>query len=104
MIKSKNPKIENVRDARDDTLYHLVCAERRPNKKSFNRKCDAIRLLRVANVNPNLPNKRGFRPDQMVNKKDPRWRMISTSIEAYNSKTPAPSFHERHYENLFQEE
>ena len=104
MIKSKNPKIENVRDARDDTLYHLVCAERRPNKKSFNRKCDAIRLLRVANVNPNLPNKRGFRPDQMVNKKDPRWRMISTSIEAYNSKTPAPSFHETHSENLFQEE
>ena len=104
MIKSKNPKIENVRDARDDTLYHLVCAERRPNKKSFNRKCDAIRLLRVANVNPNLPNKRGFRPVQMVNKKDPRWKMISSSIEAYNSKTPAPSFHETHSENPFQEE
>ena len=104
MLKSKNPEIENVRDARDDTLYHLVCAGRRPNKKSYDRKCDAIRLLRAANVNPSLPNKSGRRPDQMVTKKDPRWRMISTSIESYNSKAPAPSSPETHPQNAFQEE
>ena len=104
MLKSKNPEIENVRNARDDTLYHLVCAGRRPNKKSYDRKCDAIRLLRAANVNPNLPNKRGLRPVEMVTKKDPRWRMISTSIESYNSNAPAPSSPETHPQNAFQEE
>ena len=104
MLKSKNPEIQNVRDARGDTLYHLVCAGRKLNKKSYDRKCDAIRLLRAANVNPSLPNKSGRRPDQMVTKKDPRWRMISTSIESYNSKAPAPSSPKTHPQNAFQEE
>ena len=104
MLKSKNPEIEKVRDARDDTLYHLVCAGRKLNKKSYDRKCDAIRLLRAANVNPNLPNKSGRRPVEMVTKKDPRRKMISTSIESYNSKAPAPSFSETHPENAFLEE
>ena len=104
MLKSKNPEIENVRDTRGDTLYHLVCAGRKLNKKSYDRKCDAIRLLRAANVNPSLPNKSGRRPVQMVTKKDPRWRMISTSIESYNSKAAAPSSPETHPQNAFQEE
>ena len=104
MLESRDPEIENVRDARGDTLYHLVCAGRKLNKKSYDRKCDAIRLLRAANVNPSLPNKSGRRPVQMVTKKDPRWRMISTSIESYNSKAAAPSSPETHPQNAFQEE
>ena len=106
MLKSGNPEIENVRDALGDTLYHLVCAGRKPNKpnKSYDRKCDAIRLLRAANVNPSLPNNTDRRPVEMVTEKDRRWRMIRTSIESYNSKAPAPSSPETHPQNAFQEE
>ena len=106
MLKSGNPEIENVRDALGDTLYHLVCAGRKPNKpnKSYDRKCDAIRLLRAANVNPSLPNNTDRRPVEMVTEKDRRWGMIRTSIESYNSKAPAPSSPETHPQNAFQEE
>ena len=106
MLKSRNPEIENVRDALGDTLYHLVCAGRKPNKpnKSYDRKCDAIRLLRAANVNPSLPNNTDRRPVEMVTEKDRRWRMIRTSIESYSSKAPVPSSPEPHPQNAFQEE
>ena len=106
MIKSKNPEIENVRDASDSTLYHIVCAGRKPSKKSpaYDRKCDAIQFLREANVNPNLPNKKGLRPLEMVSKKDHRWKMISTSIASYKSNTTAPSSSEILPEIAFQEE
>ena len=106
MLKSRNPETENVRDDRGDTLYHLVCAGRKPNKpnKSYDRKCDAIRLLRAANVNPSLPNNTDRRPIEMVTEKDRRWRMIRTSIESYNSKAPAPSSPKTHPQNAFQEE
>ena len=106
MIKSKNPEIENVRDANDSTLYHIVCAGRKPNKKSpaYDRKCEAIQFLREANVNPNLPNKKGLRPLEMVTKKDHRWKMISTSIASYRSNATAPSSSEVHPEIAFQEE
>ena len=106
MLKSRNPETENVRDARGDTLYHLVCAGRKPNKpnKSYDRKCDAIRLLRAANVNPSLPNNTDRRPIEMVTEKDRRLRMIRTSIESYNFKAPAPSSPGTHPQNAFQEE
>ena len=106
MIKSKNPEIENVRDANDGTLYHIVCAGRKPSKKSpaYDRKCGAIQFLQEANVNPNLPNKKGLRPLEMVSKKDHRWKMISASIASYRSNTTAPSSSEIHPEIAFQEE
>ena len=106
MLKSRNPETENVRDDRGDTLYHLVCAGRKPNKpnKSYDRKCDAIRLLRAANVNPSLPNNTDRRPIEMVTEKDRRLRMIRTSIESYNFKAPVPSSPGTHPQNAFQEE
>ena len=106
MVKSKTPEIENVRDTDDNSLYHLVCAGRKPNKKStsYDRKCDAIRILRAANVNPNLPNKKGDRPIQMLSTKEPRWRMMSTSIECYKSDTPAHFCSDVNPGNAFNEE
>ena len=84
MLKSNIPEIESVQDSNGDTLYHLVCAGKKPTKH----KCDAIKILRSANVNPHLPNKKGKCPIDVVYKSDSRWKMINNAIKYYKSDTP----------------
>ena len=89
MVKSKTPDIESVRDSNGDTLYHLVCAGKKlkTDRKSTSNKYNAIRILRDAKVNPNLPNKKGICPIEMLSKRDSRWKMIDTNIKTYKSNT-----------------
>ncbi|KAJ7371753.1 hypothetical protein OS493_023091 [Desmophyllum pertusum] len=60
--------------------------------KSAPNKCTAIRILREANINPNLPNRRNKYPIGMLSKNDPRWKMLNTALENYrsNSSVSAP--------------
>ena len=83
MLKSNIPEIQNVQDSNGDTLYHLVCAGKKPTKH----KCDAIKILRNANVNPNLPNKKGSRPTDDLRKNDARWKMINSTKKYYKADT-----------------
>ena len=84
---SKNPEIKNVQNVEGDSLYHLACTGRRPTSN----KCKAIRILREANVNPNLPNKANKHPIETLYKNDSRVKMLYTALESYNSST-SPSF------------
>ena len=89
MLKSKMPEIQCVQDTNGDTLYHIACI----GKNSSN-KCDAIRILRYANINPNLLNKRNEYPiDKVQSKRDPRWKMLNTALQTYkpNSSISVPS-------------
>ena len=79
----KTPEIEHVQNTEGDTLYHLACT----GKKSIPNKCTAIRLLRDANVNPNLPNKRKKYPVDLLSKTDRRWKMLNTALASYKSNT-----------------
>lgn len=91
MLASKLPGIEYVQDDSGDSLYHLACY----GKKSTPNKCKAIRMLREANVNPNLPNKRKTYPIDLLYKSDPRWKMLNNALESYKSNTSFPSKMER---------
>ena len=97
---SKTPEIKNVQNKEGDTLYHLACTGR----KSTQNKCRAIRILRDAKVNPNLPNKTNKHPIDMLYKKDPRWKMLSTALESYKSSTSTCFQSETGQENLSTEE
>ena len=83
MVNSKIPEIENVQDNNGDTLYHLVCT----GKKCTSNKCDAIKILRNANINPNLRNTKNKYPLDMLNKSDSRWKMINNALKKYTSDT-----------------
>ena len=83
MMSSKHPEIENVQDSDGNTLYHLASVGRKPNQN----KCEAIRLLGAANVNPNLPNKKGLLAVDMVNKSDRRWKMLERAAAVYKPNT-----------------
>ena len=78
---SKTPEIKNVQNAAGDSLYHLACTGRKPTSN----KCKAIRILREANVNPNLPNKANKHPIEVLYKNDSRVKMLYTALESYNS-------------------
>ena len=99
MLASKIPEIENVQDANGDSLYHLACY----GKKSTANKCTAIRILRAANLNPNLRNKRNKCPTDMLSKRDSRCKILGFA-ESYTSST-STSFHlETERVNVFNEE
>ena len=83
MLTSKIPEIKNVQNAEGDSLYHLACTGR----KSTSNKCRAIRILREANVNPNLPNKANKHPIEMLYKNDSRWKMLYTALGSYHFST-----------------
>ena len=83
MLASKIPEIEHIQNDKGDSLYHLACY----GKKSTPNKCKAIRILRDANVNPNIPNKRKEYPIDVVYKSDPRWKMLHFALESYKSNT-----------------
>ncbi|KAJ7371766.1 TPR and ankyrin repeat-containing protein 1 [Desmophyllum pertusum] len=103
MLASKLPEIESVQDANGDTLYHLACYGKM-NKKSAANKCKAIRILREANINPNLPNKTNRSPIEMLNKRDPRWKMLDTALGTYRSNSSVSSPPGTNPENTSNEE
>ena len=100
MTKSKLPEIECVQDNNGDTLYHLVCA----GKKSSKFKCNAIKILRNANVNPTLTNKKNKKPTDSLSKSDSRWKMINAAMEYYKPSTSVPSSSETNPEKASNEE
>ena len=79
---SKIPEIKNVQNAKGDSLYHLACSG-----KNKSNKCKAIRILRDANVNPNLQNKANKHPIEMLSKNDSRCKMLYTALQSYHSST-----------------
>ena len=107
MVISKCSEMENVHDNQGETLYHLVCAGKRCTEK----KCNAIKILRKANINPNLPNRKNMLPLDMVNKSDSRWKMINNVVKNYTSNSSINSSpevepentpsHEHYHEDLF---
>ena len=97
---SKTPAIKNVQNAEGDSLYHLACTGR----KSTSNKCRAIRILRDANINPNLPNKANKRPIEMLYKNDSRCKMLYTALESYNSSNSTSFQSTTGHENISTEE
>lgn len=87
MLMSKTPEIKNVQNATGDSLYHLACTGRKPTAN----KRKAIRILREANVNPNLPNKDNKHPVEVLYKNESCVKMLHTALESYDSST-SPSF------------
>ena len=84
MLKSPLPEVQSVQDTDGNTLYHIACIGKNLQKK----KCDAIRILREANINPNLRNKRNEYAIQKVpSKRDPRWKMLDTALQHYKSSS-----------------
>lgn len=77
-----NPEAKNVQNNQGDTLYHLVCAGRCTINK-----CNTIKILQKANVNPDLPNMYDKYPLDMVNKRDSRWEMITDAMKKYTSNS-----------------
>ena len=100
MTKSKLPEIEFVQDRNGDTLYHLVCA----GKKDSDFKCNAIKILRNANVNPTLTNKKNKKPTDSLSKSDSRWKMINAAMKYYKPSTSVPPSSETNPENASNEE
>lgn len=100
MLMSKIPEIKNVQNAEGDSLYHLACTGR----KSTSNKCRAIRILREANVNPNLPNKANKHPIEILYKNDSRCKMLYTALESYHSSTSSSFQSATGHENISTEE
>ena len=100
MLVSKTPEIKNVQNTEGDSLYHLACTGRKPTSN----KCRAIRILRDANLNPNLPNKTNKHPIDMLYKSDPRWKMLNTALESYKSRSSSSFQSETGNQNVSAEE
>ncbi|PFX33387.1 TPR and ankyrin repeat-containing protein 1 [Stylophora pistillata] len=84
MLKSTLPEVQSVQDTDGNTLYHIACFGKNVMKKKY----DAIRILREANINPNLRNKRNEYPiDKVPSKRDPRWKMLDTALQCYKSSS-----------------
>ena len=94
-----NPEAKNVQNNQGDTLYHLVCAG-----GCTRNKCNAIKILQKADVNPDLPNMYDKYPLDMVNKRDSRWKMITDAIKKYTSNSSAFPSAEIKLGNAFSEE
>ena len=101
MLKSPLPEVQSVQDTDGNTLYHIACIGKNLQKK----KCDAIRILREANINPNLRNKRNEYAIQKVpSKRDPRWKMLDTALQHYKSSSSVSVTREENSEKVSDEE
>lgn len=101
MLKSPLPEVQSVQDTDGNTLYHIACIGKNLQKK----KCDAIRILREANINPNLRNKRNEYAIQKVpSKRDPRWKMLDTALQCYKLNSSVSVTHEENSEKVSNEE
>ena len=96
MLKSKIPEVQYVKDTNGDTLYHIACIG-----KTSKNKCDAIRILREANINPNLPNNSNeYAIGKVQSKRDPRWKMLNTALETYKSNSSVSVPYENSPDNV----
>ena len=101
MLKSPLPEVQSVQDTDGNTLYHIACIGKNLQRK----KCDAIRILREANINPNLRNKRNEYAIQKVpSKRDPRWKMLDTALQHYKSSSSVSVTREENSEKVSDEE
>ena len=101
MLKSPLPEVQSVQDTDGNTLYHIACIGKNLQQK----KCDAIRILREANINPNLRNKRNEYAIQKVpSKRDPRWKMLDTALQHYKSSSFVSVTREENSEKVSDEE
>ena len=101
MLKSPLPEVQSVQDTDGNTLYHIACIGKNLQRK----KCDAIRILREANINPNLRNKRNEYAIQKVpSKRDPRWKMLDTTLQCYKLNSSVSVTHEENSEKVSNEE
>ena len=101
MLKSPLPEVQSVQDTDGNTLYHIACIGKNLQRK----KCDAIRILREANINPNLRNKRNEYAIQKVpSKRDPRWKMLDTTLQCYKLNSSVSFTHEENSEKVSNEE
>ena len=101
MLKSPLPEVQSVQDTDGNTLYHIACIGKNLQQK----KCDAIRILREANINPNLRNKRNEYAIQKVpSKRDPRWKMLDTALQHYKSSSSVSVTREENSEKVSDEE
>ena len=97
MLKSTLPEVQSVQDTDGNTLYHIACI----GKNLLRKKCDAIRILREANVNPNLRNKRNEEAIQKVPSiRDPRWKMLDTALQCYKLSSSVSVTHEENSEKV----
>ena len=100
MLRSTLPEVQSVQDEDGNTLYHIACIGKNTSKK-----CDAIRILREANINPNLRNKRNEYAIQKVpSKRDPRWKMLDTALQHYKSSSSVSATREENSEKVSDEE
>ena len=100
MLRSTLPEVQSVQDEDGNTLYHIACIGKNTSKK-----CDAIRILREANINPNLRNKRNEYAIQKVpSKRDPRWKMLDTTLQCYKLNSSVSVTHEENSEKVSNEE
>ena len=100
MLRSTLPEVQSVQDEDGNTLYHIACIGKNTSKK-----CDAIRILREANINPNLRNKRNEYAIQKVpSKRDPRWKMLDTALQHYKSSSSVSVTREENSEKVSDEE
>lgn len=101
MLKSPLPEVQSVQDTDGNTLYHIACIGKNLQRK----KCDAIRILREANINPNLRNKRNEYAIQKVpSKRDPRWKMLDTALQCYKLNSSVSVTHGENSEKVSNEE
>ena len=97
MLKSTLPEVQSVQDTDGNTLYHIACI----GKNLLRKKCDAIRILREANINPNLRNKRNEEAIQKVPSiRDPRWKMLDTALQRYKLSSSVSVTHEENPEKV----
>ena len=97
MLKSTLPEVQSVQDTDGNTLYHIACI----GKNLLRKKCDAIRILREANINPNLRNKRNEEAIQKVpSMRDPRWKMLDTALQRYKLSSSVSVTHEENPEKV----
>ena len=97
MLKSTLPEVQSVQDTDGNTLYHIACI----GKNLLRKKCDAIRILREANINPNLRNKRNEEAIQKVPSiRDPRWKMLDTALQCYKLSSSVSVTHEENSEKV----
>ena len=96
MLRSTLPEVQSVQDEDGNTLYHIACIGKNTSKK-----CDAIRILREANINPNLRNKRNEEAIQKVPSiRDPRWKMLDTALQCYKLSSSVSVTHEENSEKV----
>ena len=99
MLRSTLPEVQSVQDEDGNTLYHIACIGKNTSKK-----CDTIRILREANINPNLRNKRNEYAIQKVpSKRDPRWKMLDTALQHYKSSSSVSVTREENSEKVSDE-